>query len=142
MIFTILLTLWNSEQKNRPLIKLFCFSSDFDATCWSWSTYCVLQLHQVWLKSDEKQESFINSPFFCLEFHFKVSVDSWKSYIVQMSYKWKRSAMKIVCDTGGWVQRLKSMSFEIFLHSAATLRPFQKVSIHWGKHPRPKKHFF
>ena len=29
-IFMILLTLWNSEQKNGLLIKLFCFSSDFD----------------------------------------------------------------------------------------------------------------
>ena len=30
--FTILLTLLNSEQKNMLLIKLFCFSSDFDET--------------------------------------------------------------------------------------------------------------
>ena len=29
---------------------------------------CVLQLHQVSLKSDEKQKSFINSNFFCSEF--------------------------------------------------------------------------
>ena len=45
-IFKILLTLWNSEQKNGLLIKLFCFSS----------------------KLDEKQKGFINSPFFCSEF--------------------------------------------------------------------------
>ena len=32
MIFTILLTLCNSEQKNGLLIKLFCFSSYFDET--------------------------------------------------------------------------------------------------------------
>ena len=38
-IFTILLTLWNSEQKNGLLIKLFCFSSDFDETWWNCSTY-------------------------------------------------------------------------------------------------------
>ena len=31
-IFIILLTLSNSEQKNGLLIKLFCFSSDFDET--------------------------------------------------------------------------------------------------------------
>ena len=31
-IFTILLTLWNFEQKYGLLIKLFCFSSDFDET--------------------------------------------------------------------------------------------------------------
>ena len=68
MIFTILLTLWNSEQKNRLLIKLFCFSSDFDETWWSCSYPCVLQFHQVSSKSDEKQKSFINSPFFCSEF--------------------------------------------------------------------------
>ena len=41
-IFTILLTLWNSEQKNGLLIKLFCFSSDFDETYWSFSYPCVL----------------------------------------------------------------------------------------------------
>ena len=67
-IFTILLTLWNSEQKNGLLIKLFCFSSDFDETWWSCSYPCVLQFHQVSSKSDEKQKSFINSPFFCSEF--------------------------------------------------------------------------
>ena len=38
-IFTILLTLWNSEQKNVLLIKLFCFSSDFDETWWNCSTH-------------------------------------------------------------------------------------------------------
>ena len=32
MIFTILLTLGNSELKRGLLIKLFCFSSDFDET--------------------------------------------------------------------------------------------------------------
>ena len=38
-IFMILLTLWNSEQKNRLFTKLFfCFSSDFDETWWSCST--------------------------------------------------------------------------------------------------------
>ena len=31
-IFTFLLTLCNSDQKNGLLIKLFCFSSDFDET--------------------------------------------------------------------------------------------------------------
>ena len=50
--FTILLTLWNSEQKNGLLIKLFCFSSDFDETRWSCSYPCVLQFHQVSSKSD------------------------------------------------------------------------------------------
>ena len=66
--FATLLTLWNSEQKNGLLIKLFCFTSDFDETGWNCSTYWVLQLHQVSSKSDEKQKSFINSPFFCSEF--------------------------------------------------------------------------
>ena len=67
-IFTILLTLWNSEQKNGLLIKKFCFSSDFDETWGNCSTHGYLQLHQVWSKSEEKQKSFINSPFFCSEF--------------------------------------------------------------------------
>ena len=39
MIFMILLTLWNYEQKNMLLIKLFCFSSDFDETWWNCSTH-------------------------------------------------------------------------------------------------------
>ena len=39
-ILTILLTLWNSEQKNGLLIKLFCFSSDFDET---W-LYCSIHV--------------------------------------------------------------------------------------------------
>ena len=60
-IITILLTLWNSEQKNGLLIKLFCFASDFD------------KFHKVSSKSDKKQKSFINSPFFCTEFQSVVS---------------------------------------------------------------------
>ena len=67
-IFTILLSLWNFEQNTRLLIKLFCFSFDFDETWWHCSYPCVLQLHQVSSKSDEKQKSFINSPSFYSEF--------------------------------------------------------------------------
>ena len=67
-IFTILLTLWNSEQKNGLLIKLFCFSSDFDETWRSCSYPCILQFHQFASKVNEKQKSFIYSPFFCSEF--------------------------------------------------------------------------
>ena len=67
-IFTIILILWNSEQKNGLLIKLFCFSSDFVETWWSCSTHCVLQFHTVSSKSDEKQKSFTNCPFFCSKF--------------------------------------------------------------------------
>ena len=67
MIFTILLTLWNSEQKNGLLIKKICFSSDFDETWWSCSYPCVLKFHQVSSILDEEQKSFINSPFFCSE---------------------------------------------------------------------------
>ena len=57
-----------TEQKNGLLKKLFCFSSDFDENSWSYSYPCVLQFHQVSSKSDERQKSFINSPFFCSEF--------------------------------------------------------------------------
>ena len=67
-IFMILLTLWNSELKNGLIVKLFCFSSDFDETWWSCSYPCVLLFHQVSSKSDEKQKSFINSQFFYSEF--------------------------------------------------------------------------
>ena len=79
-IFTILLTLWNSEQKNGLLIKLFCFSSDCDETWWSCSYPCVLQLHQVSSKSDERPKSLLIARFFVQ--NFKVSVELWKSYIV------------------------------------------------------------
>ena len=57
-IFTILLALWNSEQKNGLSVKLFCFSSDFDETWWSCSYPGVLQFHKVSSKSDEKQKKF------------------------------------------------------------------------------------
>ena len=58
-IFTILLTLWNSDQKNGLLIKLFCFSSDID----------------------EKQKVLLIACF--SDQNFKVSVESWNSYIVR-----------------------------------------------------------
>ena len=48
--------------------NFFCFSSDFDETWWRCSYPCVLQVHQVFSKSDSKQKCFINSPFFCSEF--------------------------------------------------------------------------
>ena len=38
-ILTILRTLWNSEQINGLLIKLFCFLSNFDETGWNCSTH-------------------------------------------------------------------------------------------------------
>ena len=55
-------------EKWAILGKNFWFSSDFDETWWSCSYPCVLQFRQVLLKSDEKQKSLINSPFFCSEF--------------------------------------------------------------------------
>ena len=54
--------------EKQAINKIFCFSSDFDETWWSCSYPCVLQFHQVLSKSDEKQKSFINCPFFCSEF--------------------------------------------------------------------------
>ena len=80
MIFTVLLTLWNSEQKNGLLIKLFCFSSDFDETWWSCSYRCVLQFHQVSSKSNENKKVLLIARFSVQI--FKVSIESWKSYIV------------------------------------------------------------
>ena len=43
---------------------------------------CLLKFHQVSSKSDEKQKSFINSPFSVQ--NFIVSVESWKLYIVPL----------------------------------------------------------
>ena len=55
--------------EKRAIIKTFLFF------IWFWwnlaklySYPCVLQFHQVSSKSDEKQKSFINSPFFYSEF--------------------------------------------------------------------------
>ena len=88
-IFTILLTLWKSEQKNGLLIKCFCFSSDFDETWWSCSYPFVLQFHQIASKSDEKQKSYINSMFFCSDFQ-SVSriVEITHSATGHMNYKY------------------------------------------------------
>ena len=70
-------TMYNFQDSTDTLIfwthkwainKNFCFSSDFDETWWRYSYPCVLQFYQVSSKSDEKQKSFINSPFFCSEF--------------------------------------------------------------------------
>ena len=79
-IFTILLTLWNSEQKNRLLINLLCFSSDFDETWWSCSThgyYKFTKFHQ----NQMKNKKVLLIACFSAQ-NFKVSVESWKSYIV------------------------------------------------------------
>ena len=46
----------------------WAISSDFNETCWNCKTHGLLQLHQVSSKSDEKQKSFIDSPFFCSKF--------------------------------------------------------------------------
>ena len=52
------------HQMHYVQFSLFCFySSNFYETWWSCSTHCVLQFQQVSWKSDEKQKSFINSPF-------------------------------------------------------------------------------
>ena len=53
-IFTILLTLWNSEPKKLLKIKLFGFSSDFDETWWSCSIhmyYKFTKFHQIRMKN-------------------------------------------------------------------------------------------
>ena len=54
--------------ENGQLVKLFCFSSNFDETWWNCTSQWVLQLHQVLWKLDEKQKSFINCLLFCPEF--------------------------------------------------------------------------
>ena len=80
-IFTILLTLWNSEEKNGLLINLFCFSSDFDETWWSCSTqvyYNFAKFPQNWMKN---KKVFLIA---CVSLqNFKVSVELLKSYIVR-----------------------------------------------------------
>ena len=69
-IFTILLTLWNSEQKNALLKFFFCFSSDFDETWWNCSTNTwITPTSPSFIKNQlENKNSFINGPFFCSEF--------------------------------------------------------------------------
>ena len=81
-IFTILLTLWNSEQKKGLLMKLFCFSSDFDETWWSCSYRCVhynfTKFHQNWMEN----KKVLLIAHFSVQ-NFKVSVELWKLYIVR-----------------------------------------------------------
>ena len=56
-----------SKELDRPLnvfdIKPLFFSSEFIETWWNCSTHRVLQLHQVSLHSDEKNNSFISNTF-------------------------------------------------------------------------------
>ena len=49
--------------ENGLLIKLFCFSSDFDETWWNCSTHRVRQHHKVLLNSTKKQKRFIYNKF-------------------------------------------------------------------------------
>ena len=70
--------------EKRAIIKLFCFSSDFDETWWSCSTHFVLQFHQISSKLDEKQKVLLIARFSVQ--NFKVSVELWKSYIVGSGY--------------------------------------------------------
>ena len=58
MIFTILLTLWNSEQKKWTINKTFLFFIWFWWNLVKCSYPCVLQFYQVSSKSDEKQKRF------------------------------------------------------------------------------------
>ena len=61
------------------LIKLFCFSSDFDETWRSCNTQCVQQFQQVSSKFDGKKGLLIAC--FSVQ-NFKVAVELWKLYIV------------------------------------------------------------
>ena len=71
--------------ENGLLIKLFCFSSDFDETRWNCIThgqsskgnYNFTKFHQNQVKN---KKVLIIAPFSVR--NFKVSVESWKSYIV------------------------------------------------------------
>ena len=79
MIFTILLRLWNSEQKNGLLIKR-CFSSDFDETwrnCSTHGNYNFTKFHQ----NQMKNKKVLLIARFSVP-NFKLSVESWNSYIV------------------------------------------------------------
>ena len=80
-IFMILLTLWNSEQKNGLLIKLFVFHSIL-------LKFGKIVVHNAWVTTTSP--SFIKIRWkkkvlliarFSVQ-NFKVSVESWKSYIV------------------------------------------------------------
>ena len=83
MIFTILLTLLNSEQKNGLLTKLFCFASDFDETWWSWCTTISISF----IKIGWKIKKVLLIARFSVQ-NFKVSVELWKSYIVRLTNIW------------------------------------------------------
>ena len=63
--------------EKRAINKTFLYFIWF---WWNCSTHWVLQLHQVSSKSDEKQNFSLIARFSVQ--NFKVSVESWKSYIV------------------------------------------------------------
>ena len=71
-IFTIRLTLWNFEQKNGLLIKLFCFLSNFDESWWNCSTHGY--------QNEMKNQKVLWIARFSFQ-NFKVSVESWNSYM-------------------------------------------------------------
>ena len=79
-IFTILWTLWNSEQKNRLLIKLFCFHPILMKLGEVLVTHVYYNFSKFFLKKWMKTKIFINTHFSVQ--NFKVSVEFWKSYIV------------------------------------------------------------
>ena len=79
-IFTILLTLWNSEQKNGLLVKLFVFHlilMKLGEIVVHMDNYNFTRFHQ----NQMKNKKVLLIAHFSVQ-NFKVSVESWKSYIV------------------------------------------------------------
>ena len=86
-IFTILLTHWNSEQKNRLLIKLFfifhLILMKLGEIVVHMDNYNFTKFHQ----NQMKNKKVLLIARFSVQ-NFKVSVELWKSYIVEKS-SWK-----------------------------------------------------
>ena len=117
------MTLWNSEQKNGLFKKLFVFHPilmQLGETAVHMGNYNFTKFHQ----NQMKNKKVLLMAHFSVQ-NFKVSVESWKSYIVRLP------------------QRLKPIFLKFFLHSAGLLqgRSVQKKFI---KHFRKMKklHFF
>ena len=79
-IFTILLTLWNSEQKNELLINLF----NFHLILMKLGEVVVIHVYYNFTRFHQnrmKNKKVLLIARFSAQ-NFKVSVESWKSYIV------------------------------------------------------------
>ena len=80
--------------EKRAINKTFCFSSDFDETWWNCSTHCIYNFTKV--HQNQMKAKVLLKARFSVK-NFKVSVESWKSYIVLGVLRHPLSALCACC---------------------------------------------